>query len=224
MISDLQTKIIGEGEAAQKVYEEYSEGCEERSKTLSFEIKTGKSEVASLKATIDEETALSASLTTKIEELSSALATDEADLKAATEIRDKEEAVFLAEEKDLSGIINTLERAIGILEKHGASMLQTKNVQNVAQALDVMVQASALNAADAQRLTALVQSSSDDGQPVYTSSEGDSGAPEGAVYEGHSGGILETLGDLLEKAKSQLDAAPEEGDLEHQQLPDARDV
>merc|ERR1719333_96704 len=198
MISDLQTKIIGEGEAAQKVYEEYSEWCEERSKTLSFEIKTGKSEVASLKATIDEETALSASLTTKIEELSAAIATDEADLKAATEIRDKENAVFVAEEKDLSGIIDTLTRAIGILESHGSALLQTKNVQHIAQALDVMVQASALNAADAQRLTALVQSSDGDN---------DVGAPAGAVYEGHSGGILDTLGDLLEKAKSQLDAA-----------------
>merc|ERR1719333_415206 len=198
MISDLQTKIIGEGEAAQKVYEEYSEWCEERSKTLSFEIKTGKSEVASLKATIDEETALSASLTTKIEELSAAIATDEADLMAATEIRDKENAVFVAEEKDLSGIIDTLTRAIGILEKHGSAFLQTKNVQNIAQALDVMVQASALNAADAERLTALVQSSDGDN---------DVGAPAGAVYEGHSGGILDTLGDLLEKAKSQLDAA-----------------
>merc|ERR1740138_1504841 len=108
MISDLQTKIIGEGEEAQKVYEEFSEWCEERSKTLTFDIKTGKSESASLKATIDEETALSASLTTKIEELSAALATDEADLKAATEIREKESAVFVAEEKDLSGIIDTL--------------------------------------------------------------------------------------------------------------------
>jgi hypothetical protein len=200
MISDLQTKIIGEGEEAQKVYEEYSEWCEERSKTLSFEIKTGKSEVASLKATIDEETALSASLTTKIEELSAAIATDEADKKAATEIRDKENAVFVAEEKDLSGIIDTLTRAIGILESHGSALLQTQNVQNIAQALNVMVQASALNAADADRLTALVQSSSADG-------DSDVNAPAGAVYEGHSGGILATLGDLLDKAKSQLDAA-----------------
>merc|ERR1719262_1245393 len=63
-----------------------------------------------------------------------------------------------------------------------------------------MVQASALDAADAERLTALVQSSSEGG-------DDDVDAPAGAVYEGHSGGILETLGDLLEKAKSQLDAA-----------------
>jgi predicted nucleic acid-binding Zn-ribbon protein len=91
------------------------------------------------------------------------------------------------------------------LEKHGAAFLQTKNVKNFIQALDVIVQASGLNAADAQRLTAFVQEDQD--QPVYTSSEGDIGAPEGAVYEGHSGGILVTLGDLLDKAKSQLDAA-----------------
>merc|ERR1719473_885626 len=82
MISDLQTKIIGEGEKAQKVYEEFSEWCEERSKTLSFEIKTGKGEVADLKAAIAFEASTIASLTTKIEELSAALATDEADLKA----------------------------------------------------------------------------------------------------------------------------------------------
>merc|ERR1719333_1338576 len=88
MISDLQTKIIGEGEAAQKVYEEFSEWCEERSKTLSFEIKTGKAEVADLKAAIAYEASVIASLTAKIEELSAAIATDEADLKAATEIRE----------------------------------------------------------------------------------------------------------------------------------------
>merc|ERR1719343_1705510 len=171
MISDLQAKIIGEGEEAQKVYEEYSEWCEERSKTLSFEIKTGKSEAASLTATIDEETATSGALTTKIEELSAEIATDEADLKAATEIRDKENGVFVAEETELSSIINTLERAIGILEKElkksnipGAAMLQMDNVKSVAQALSVLVQASMLNTADAQMLTSFVQSSDSDSE------------------------------------------------------------
>merc|ERR1719487_2024874 len=74
MISDLQSKVIGEGEASQKVYEEFSEWCEERSKTLSFEIKTGKAEVADLKATIAYEASTIASLTAKIEELSAAIA------------------------------------------------------------------------------------------------------------------------------------------------------
>merc|ERR1719446_340401 len=74
LLADLQTKIIGEGEAAQKAYLEYSEWCEERSANLQFDIKTAKSEVASLKATIEEESALSSSLNEKLERLASELA------------------------------------------------------------------------------------------------------------------------------------------------------
>merc|ERR1719456_2120054 len=76
MISDLQAKVIGEGEDAQKEYDEYSEWCEDRSTQLGFEIKTGKSEVEELKATIEEETSSSAALETKIEELSNDIKTD----------------------------------------------------------------------------------------------------------------------------------------------------
>merc|ERR1719217_1053535 len=76
MISDLETKIIGEGNDAQKVYDEFAEFCEDRSKSVSFEIKTGKGEKKDLEATIAKETADSESLTAKIEELSSAIAVD----------------------------------------------------------------------------------------------------------------------------------------------------
>merc|ERR1719238_1384636 len=100
MISDLQAKVIGEGEDAQKAYDEYAEWCEDRSTKLGFEIKTGKSDVAELKATIEEETSTIGALETKIEELSSDIQTDEADLKAATKIREKEAADFAAEEKE----------------------------------------------------------------------------------------------------------------------------
>jgi hypothetical protein len=197
LIGDLQSKIIGEGEKSQKVYEEFSEWCEERSKNLAYDIKTGKSEVTALKATISEEAAMIASLTTKAEQLASDIATDEADLKASTFIREKESADFAAEKAELMDIIDTLERAIGLLEKHSASMLQLKSAKNVADALDIMVGASMFSQADAKRLTALVQGSEEDG--------GDNmGAPSAAVYEGHSGGIVATLTDLLEKAQTQL--------------------
>merc|ERR1719428_1661167 len=90
MISDLQAKVIGEGEQAQKEYDEYAEWCEDRSTNLGFEIKTGKANVAELKATIEQETSTIGELETKIEELSNDIQTNEADLKAATEIREKE--------------------------------------------------------------------------------------------------------------------------------------
>merc|ERR1719271_306303 len=82
MISDLQAKVMAEGEDAQKVYDEYAEFCEDRSKELGFEIKTGKANVKELEAAIADEAAKQASLNAKIEELSGAIATDEADLKA----------------------------------------------------------------------------------------------------------------------------------------------
>merc|ERR1719405_169825 len=101
MISDLEGKIIAEGNDAQKVYDEFSEFCEDRSRELGFEIKTGKQEKKDLEATIANEAATAESLNAKIEELSGAIAVDEADLKAATEIRAKEQGAFEAEEKEL---------------------------------------------------------------------------------------------------------------------------
>jgi len=201
LMSDMQTKIIGEGEAAHATYAEFAEMCEERSKNLQFEIKTGKAEVADLKAAIDEETALAASLDTKVEELTASIAADEADLAAATKIREKENADFMAEEKELSEVIDALQRAIGILEremaKHGASMMQIRNAGSLAKTLQLLVEASTLTSADAQGIAALVQTQ-------QGSDDSEAGAPDPAVYKGQSGGIIDTLGDLLEKAESQL--------------------
>jgi len=201
LMSDMQAKIIGEGEAAHAIYVEFAEMCEERSKNLQFEIKTGNGEVAELKAAIDEETALAASLDTKVEELTASIATDEADLEAATKIRAKENADFMAEEKELSEVIDALQRAIGILEremaKHGASMMQIRNAGSLAKTLQLLVEASSLTSADAKGIAALVQTQ-------QGSDDTETGAPDPAVYKGQSGGIIDTLGDLLEKAESQL--------------------
>jgi len=206
MMGDLQGKIIGEGEEAQKVYEEFAEWCEDSSKDLGFEIKTAKAEVADLKATIAKETARSGALDTKIGELGADIATDEADLKAATEIRDKENAVFVAEQKELTTVIDMLQRAIAVLEKElgGASMVQIKSATNLEQALAVMVKASGISSMDASGILALAQTSSksDDDED-----DSEAGAPQAAAYESSSGGIIDTLNGLLEQATSQLDAA-----------------
>merc|ERR1719399_511390 len=61
-----------------------------------------------------------------------------------------------------------------------------------------MVQAQSLSSADGSKLAGLIQSSQEDE---------DSGAPDPAVYENQSGGILDVLNDLLEKAQGELDSA-----------------
>merc|ERR1719265_479188 len=198
MVSDLQGKIIGEGAQSQKIYDEFSEWCEDRSKDLHFEIKTGKANVEQLSATINAEIERTKALNTKVEELAANIATDEADLKAATEVRNKEHADFVAEEKEFVEVSSMLERASAILEremaKGGSSLLQTGDASKLVAALSTIVQASGFSSADASKLTALVQSSNDD-------SDSDAGAPAAAVYSGQSGNIIETLQNLLEKAQ-----------------------
>jgi len=207
MISDLQATVIKEGEVAQKEYAEFSEWCEDRARNLGFEIKTATAESDSLKASIAEETANIASLAAKSEELSATIATCEADLKAATEIRGQEHGVFASEEKDLVETIDMLHRATGILERemHGgaASMLQAAG-NNLAQAFAALVQASAISSSDAAKLTAFVQSS----QKASDSDEDEApGAPDATVYASHSGDIIGTLQDITDKAEAQLTTA-----------------
>jgi len=204
MLSDLESKVITEGKDAQKVYDEFAEFCETRSKNVAFEIKQGTADANELKAAIAQGAATAQSLNAKIEELAAAIATSSGDLKAATEIRAKERAAFDAQEKELTDVIGTLQRAIVILEKEmsktgASSMMQLKSATSIAEALSVMVQASSLSTADASKLTALVQSSEQDGDELA--------APAGSVYKSSSGGVVATLQELFDKAEAQLEEA-----------------
>jgi len=201
LLGDLETKIIKEGEGAHKVYAEFAEWCEDTSKDVSYEIKTGKGNVADLKATIEKESANIAVQESTVEDLAGQIATDDADLQAATAIRTKESATFVVEQKDLVETSDTIERAVGIIEKElngGAAFAQIQKASTVTQALTVMVQAQSISVADGKKLSALVQTASDDD---------DSGAPDPAVYDNQSGGVLDTLNKLLEEAQSQLEDA-----------------
>ncbi|CAK0817421.1 unnamed protein product [Prorocentrum cordatum] len=213
MLSGLQAKVISEGEESHAVFAKFSEWCEDEARELGFQIKTSQGEIADLKATIEKEAASIAGYEAKIEELAAELALDEADLKAATEIRSKEQADFSVDEKELMEVIDTLKRALAILEREmakigSASMLQVQSAKSVAQALTAMVQASLISSTDANKLSSLVQSAQASGEE-----DGDSGAPDAAVYQGHAdgmgrendGGIIAVLEDLLQKAEAQLD-------------------
>merc|ERR1719161_151263 len=204
MLSELQQKIIKEGEDAQKVYDEFAEWCEEESKNLQFEIKTAKSTAEDLSSTIDKAVADIKAGADKIEQLSADIAQAEKDLEDATVIREKEHKDFAAEEAELVNTVDALERAIGILEremaKTGAAFLQLKNANSVVQALKVLVQASSISSSDASRLTAFVQS-----QQENEDDDAELGAPAAKTYESKSGGIVEVLNDLLADAEGQLE-------------------
>eukprot|EP00747_Dinoflagellata_sp_TGD_P144927 gnl/TRDRNA2_/TRDRNA2_176542_c2_seq14.p1 gnl/TRDRNA2_/TRDRNA2_176542_c2~~gnl/TRDRNA2_/TRDRNA2_176542_c2_seq14.p1 ORF type:complete len:695 (-),score=219.10 gnl/TRDRNA2_/TRDRNA2_176542_c2_seq14:30-2114(-) len=206
MIGDLQGKIIAEGEESQQVYEEFAEFCEDRSKELSQKTKSAKDMVDLMEATIQKETADSMKMNRQIEELTGRIAQDEKELKSATEMRKAEASEFETSEKEFTETISALERAILVLDKEmegGSALLQLQGAQSLTKALAVLVQAASISSADASRLSALTQVSSE-------SDDDDSDAAlaaqtVAAPYENKSEGIVEVLDNLLEKARTQLE-------------------
>ena len=72
-------------------------------------------------------------------------------------------------------------------------MMQVEGAKTVAQAMEVLVHASAIDSASAAQLTAFVQSQGEQDDAALD-------APAATVYENHSGGFLDTLQGLLDKA------------------------
>jgi len=218
LMDDCAAKVKRDGEAEDKAYKEYFEWCDDVSKNTQFEIKTAKAKVEELTAKIGELTSSIQASETKIEELSGSIAKDEEELKAATAIREKEAADFAASEEELMADVDTLERAIAVLDKElnkgGAAALaqiDTSNTKAVMNALSVLVDAAGFEGGDKGRLMALVQQQSDDGEEDLSL-----GAPAPAVYESKAGAIVDVLADMKEKAESELaELRKAEGNAKH---------
>lgn len=215
LMDELTAKIKAEGDAEAKAYKEYFDWCDDTSKNAQFEIKTASSAKEELEATIGELASSISSSTTKIEELSAAIASDTAELKEATGIRGKEVAEFQKAEGELVDTVDTLERAVAILEREMAkapgsfAQIDTTNTKMLAQALGAVVEAAAFSGHDKNKLMALIQSKDDDDDDL-------TGAPAAAVYESKSGSIVDVLEDMKDKADSELDELRKaEGNAKH---------
>merc|ERR1719331_586977 len=142
-------------------------------------------------------------LESKIQTLSSSVATNSKDLESATAIRKAEKGDYDKADAELAETVDMLRRAIGIIEKSmkGGSFLQNgPSMQEVSQALGALVGAEGVRGVsveDQQHLQALIQAQETDTdlQPA--------GAPAPAAYKSQSGGILSAMEDMLEKAEAQ---------------------
>jgi len=204
LLHDLRGKVVSDGEEEQKSYESFAKFCKDESTQKKFEIEDGRNQVDSLTATIEKAAATISELDSKIESLTKNVKANDNDLSAATDVRKKEHEDYVANDKELVEAIDTLEKAIGILEKalkKGSSLLQavsTPEMKQLMQALSVVTDAAALNGSDKKRLSALLQAKED---AEFTVGQ----APEAAAYETHEGSatILDLLGDMLDKAEGQ---------------------
>merc|ERR1719262_2086360 len=123
-----------------------------------------------------------------ISSLSATISEDEADLKAATAIREKEQKSFTAEEAELMSASDMLGRAITIIEREmkGSALIQGKvDIQNLngwIQALQTLLDATSISTSDKKGLIAFVQS-----QQGEQDDMSELGAPDPAVYKSKSG-------------------------------------
>jgi len=210
LLSDLEAKVVQEGEDEAKAYREYMEWCDDATKNLAFEIKTAKTKKEKLEATIQQATSDIEAGDSKIEELAAAIASGEGELKNATLIRDKENADFLAAEAELVDSIDTLDRAINILTREMAKnpalvQVSATNLQGLVQALGAVIDAAGLSGNDKHKLLALVQSETKDPETAEDADEEALvGAPKPAAYKTHSASIVDVLEDLKQKAEAEL--------------------
>jgi len=207
LLADLEAKVIKDGEAEQKAYEEYVDWCQNGAKDKEWEIKTATANVAGLQATIEKASADIQNFESKIEELAAAVTANDQDLKAATEIRNKEKVDFKARESELVEATDTIDRAISVLEKkmRGSALVQkqinTKDVNQVLKVLEIVIDAASLNSHDKARLVALAQSDSSEDSDE---DDQDMGAPDPDAYKQKSGSVIDILEDMKEKAEGQL--------------------
>ena len=120
----------------------------------------------------------------------------QAELQAATAIREKEAAAFCAKENELKEVIDLLQRVVAILEQ---DMVQIKTASNWAQAVAAMVQASGISSADANKLSSFVRNFRRETRMKRP------------VFRAENRGIVDklklALNGFLDKAEGQLHAA-----------------
>jgi len=215
LMDDCAAKVKADGEAEAKAYKEYFEWCDDVAKNTNFEIKTAAAKKEKLESAIAKGTSDIEVATSKIEDLAASIAEDDAELKSATGVREKEAADFAKAEAELVDAVDTLDRAVGILAREMAknpaafAQIDTSNVQKMLSGLSTVIDAAAFPVQDKSKLMALVQSSSDD-------EENDPGAPAPDAYKSHSGGIVDILSDMKEKAEGELsELRKAEGNAKH---------
>jgi len=205
LITQLEGKLMKEGEAEAKAYKEFFEWCDDAAGEKHFEIKTSTSQKAKLESVIGKAESDEADAAETIGQLAGQLASDEADLKASTAIRAKEQADFAASDSELAAGVDTLSRAVGILERElgGSALLQTKvdtaNLDGLVATMRAVIDAASFSGRDSAKLLSLVQNKQSD-----EDDDAALGAPAPDAYKSKSGGIVDVLNQMKEEAEAQL--------------------
>jgi hypothetical protein len=188
LLEDMHAKGVSELKDEQVAFSSFKQWCTDTTSHKQKAIKEAEDAIENLKSSIAKAEADAAQLGEEIMVLDSDISGFQAEMQAATEIRDKEKADYKVEHTDLSESVDAVGRAVNVVKKQAGSkaqaMMQLKVVSNL----------SRLPKAAQRGLQAFLQSGQDPEGLSVT-------APEAAAYEFQSDGIV----DMLEKLKDKFE-------------------
>merc|ERR1719428_1314516 len=136
LLKDMQAQIEKEGKEDMDMYEKLTCWCTSNEKEKTKAIADAKQHIEDLTAAIEGYTAKSSQLETEIAKLEKEIAKETSALDQATEIREKEGAEFVAEEKDMTTTAATLGTAVKALPKaQGGAPLPQESLNQIRQLL-----------------------------------------------------------------------------------------
>jgi len=198
MLTEMKAKGVKMKAVEKLTFDKYTEWADDMSKDLALEIKSSASKIESLLAFIAKADSDVNELGSEIKDLDSQISSWEGELKEASTDRTTQHEEYLKVSQDYSESVDALTRAIQVLSSQNYDREQA----------DALLQQMASSGKGyAQSIAAFLQQQHQQAKSL----RGDQ-APAVAAYEFQSGGIIETLKDLLDKFRSEL-ADVEKGEV-----------
>jgi chromosome segregation ATPase len=208
-----KVKVQADLDAEAKEMVEYAEFCDTESSEKGYAIKTAERKILDLTAVIQDGESQVLGLNDEVSTLGSEMAGKERKLLEATEQRKAKQTEFKATEKALVESVDQLSRAMVIIKREmsflqgakGAKVNPKQRLQAALSAIDKVLDSANFNVDTKKALKSLMQTQTVAGD----NDDLKLGQPQAKVsaYESHSGGIVEQIGDMKEKAEETLSGA-----------------
>jgi len=208
LLEDNKVKITNDLAAEEKEMAEYTEFCDKESTDKGYAIKDAVRKIGDLTATITDCESKIPMYQDEIATLGSEVASKDKQLYEATALRKKEKADFDASEAEMVTAIDQLGRAVTIIKREmsftqvSGSSKKSKGIEMAMKVVSKIVDSVHIDVGTKRSLEGLMQTgafnSEDDYQGLHQPQA------KQVAYESKSGGIVEKIEEMKEKAEETL--------------------
>jgi len=205
-------KISNDLAAEEKEMAEYTDFCDKESSDKGYAIETATSKIEDLTALIEKCTSKIPMYEDEIATLGTEVAAKQKQLYEATELRKKEKADFEASEKELVTAVDQLDRAVTIIKREMPSFAQMpegtkskKSIEVAVKVLSKIIDSERISTGTRRQIEGLIQTGNMQSNE-FSFRHGQPQAKQ-VAYESKSGGIVEKIEEMKEKAEETLSEA-----------------